>query len=182
MILSFELLQLPADSEDLIAFLTSQDWPFHGHGRPDRERVLRGIESGFYESSNHRSFWALGPQGEKWGLIRLFDLDDIPGGYPLFDLRIAESQRGQGLGFQAVKWLTSYLFETWPELQRVEGTTRVDNVAMRRAFVKSGYAKEGHYRKAWDGVDSIHYGILRQDWLSGGVTLVDWDDEPAARK
>ncbi len=120
-------------------------------------------------------------QEERIGLIRLFDLQDIGSGSPLFDLRILERYRGQGVGNKAVAWLTRFAFETWPELNRIEGTTRVDNMAMRAIFQKCGYVKEGHYRKTWpaiDGqkVDTVQYSILREDWISGTPTLVTWND------
>lgn len=174
----FEQMQLPEQSEELVHFLLASRWPFHGYAELSRERVLASLEKGFYTGSNHQSFWILGPQQEKWGMIRLFDLDDIGDGYPLFDLRIAETQRGKGLGKLAVRWLTTYLFASWPELDRIQGTTRSDNLGMRKVFRQCGYAKEGHYRKSWDGFDAIHYGILREDWQSGNVTPVNWHDEP----
>ena len=76
------------------------------------------------------------------------------------------------------------MFETYPGLRRFEGQTREDNVAMRTVFVRSGWAKEAHYRQAWpvEGSEpkaSIAYGILRRDWQTGTVTPVDWDDLPS---
>ncbi|MCM4076910.1 hypothetical protein [Paractinoplanes hotanensis] len=46
-------------------------------------------------------------------------------------------------------------------------------------FRACGFVKEAHYREAWPGSDgrlhdTIGYGILRRDWLSGSVTPVDW--------
>jgi RimJ/RimL family protein N-acetyltransferase len=110
----------------------------------------------------------------------LFDLDDDS---PLFDIRLDPAFRGMGLGFQAVNWLTDYLFRTWPNLLRIEGTTREDNLAMRKVFRKCYYAKEGHYRKAWatssgDLLDTVQYGILREDWGAKKVTPLRWNDEP----
>lgn len=179
--LRFVRMALPQEAHLLADWLSGEDWPFHGQDRPSRAKVLAAVEAGHYDGSNHRSFWILGPAQERCGLIRLFDLDDIGDGYPLFDLRLSSQWRGQGLGRQALAWLTRYLFETWPELRRIEGTTRQDNTAMRRVFRHCGYVKEGHYRQSWPGegtyYDTIHYAILRQDWLSGQSTPVDWDDE-----
>ena len=93
-------------------------------------------------------------------------------------LLVQRGARGQGIGRRAVEWLTEYLFETWPILDRIEATTRQDNLAMRKALIRNHYAKEGHYRKAWDGHDTIQYAILREDWQSGTVSPVNWDDEP----
>jgi len=67
-------------------------------------------------------------------------------------------------------------------MRRIEGTTRQDNRAMRRLFLRCGYAKEAHYRDAWpaqDGTihDAVGYAILRRDWSAGTVTPPQWDDE-----
>ena len=83
------------------------------------------------------------------GFIRLFDLDDVDDDYPLFDLRIRAAYRGRGLGKCAVQWLMKYLFERYPQLDRIVGTTRVDNSSMRKTFRFCGYVKEGHFRKDW---------------------------------
>lgn len=68
---------------------------------------------------------------------------------PLFDLRIATDHRKQGIGMAALRFLTAYVFDNYPNKHRIEGTTRVDNVAMRLAFASVGYVKEAHYRQAW---------------------------------
>ncbi len=53
---------------------------------------------------------------------------------------------------------------------------------MRKTFRRCGYLKEGHYRKDWmsstgEKFDTVKYGILRDDWLTGKSTPVDWNDE-----
>jgi ribosomal-protein-alanine N-acetyltransferase len=67
---------------------------------------------------------------------------------------------------------------------RRKGQTRVDNVAMRKTLPRCGWVEEPHYRAAWpahDGrlMDSVGYGLLRSDRLSGQPTPVDWFDDPA---
>ena len=176
--LHFQMIRVPDDAEALADWLFSEVWPYHSPSSLSREQTVQRILEGAFSGSNQRTFW-ITYQGERAGLVKLFDLDDIGDGYPLFDLRIRQAFRGQGIGEQALKWLTRYLFESWPELERIEGTTRHDNLAMRRVFRKCGYLKEGHYRQAWKGFDAIHYSCLRQDWESGTVTPVNWDDEPS---
>lgn len=180
---SFEPVSFPNDKDRLVNFLTSEEWPFHVNNRLSKEKVCGMIEEGTFDGSNHESFWILDEHKKEIGFIRLFDLEDVEDGYPLFDLRIRAKYRGRGLGKAAVQWLTRYLFEKHPKLERIVGTTRVDNSAMRRTFRSSGYVKEGHYRKDWsssDGssFDTVKYGILREDWLSGTTTAVRWNDEP----
>lgn len=177
MTLRFEKIMLPHESELLMAFLCGETWPFHS-GQPTRESVNSAIATHAYDNPNVQTFWIRHADGQELGLIKLFDLEDIGDGAPLFDLRIKAAARGQGIGKAAVTWLTNHLFESWPQLQRIEGTTRQDNWAMRHVFATCGYLKEGHFRQAWQGYDAIQYAILRQDWESGRSSPVNWDDQP----
>lgn len=179
--IKFRPLILPNEADLLAEWLTSDEWPFHSNPNVTKERVVESIEKGLYSEPDNKTFWIIGPREERIGLIRLFDLEDIGDGSPLFDLRIQKEYRGQGIGKTAVQWLTKFLFENWSELRRIEGTTRVDNLSMRSIFRKCGYVKEGHYRKSWptsEGPwsDTVQYAILREDWLSGTPTLVTWND------
>ncbi len=180
--ISFSPLTLPGDEGRLVSFLTSEEWPFHVNNRLTQEKVLAMIGEGLFNGSNHESFWILDEENTEIGFIRLFDLDDIDDGYPLFDLRIRANYRGQGLGKAAVLWLTNFLFEKHPKLERIVGTTRADNFAMRKTFRSCLFVKEGHYRKDWsaangESFDTVKYGILREDWITGKTTLVLWNDE-----
>lgn len=180
--LSFPPLQLPAEQELLIDWLTCETWPFHVNPHLSWDDVLQWIESGTFTGTDHQTFWIMSTTQERVGLIRLYDLDDVDDGYPLFDLRIQAAYRGQGIGTQAVQWLTRYLFETWPQLERIAGTTRHDNQAMWQVFRHCGYAKEGHFRQDWNGsdgkqYDTIQYAILREDWVNQTITPVLWPDE-----
>lgn len=180
--LDFRPLILPTETETLAIWLSNEVWPFHSSSNVTKERVYELIEKGFYSEPNNRTFWIVAAKNnERLGLIRMFDLDDIGDGSPLFDLRILSKYRGQGIGKVAVTWLTKFLFDNWSELRRIEGTTRVDNLPMRNIFRKCGYVKEGHYRKSWpthEGhwSDTVQYAILREDWISGKPTLVTWND------
>ncbi|KAB8189165.1 GNAT family N-acetyltransferase [Nonomuraea phyllanthi] len=177
--IDFSRFSEPADTEGLVEFLTGEEWPFHA-GIPDAEATRKRAVDGLYDNEESRTFWILTDDGRRAGLVRLQDLTDDT---PMFDLRVAKAWRGRGLGTAAVSWLTSYLFKEFPEITRIEGSTRQDNRAMRAVFRKCGYVKESHYREAWpspDGTchDSIGYAILRRDWVSGTVTVPDWNDEP----
>ncbi|MEW9554528.1 GNAT family N-acetyltransferase [Nonomuraea sp. NPDC050783] len=168
-----------AEADALADFLAGEDWPYHA-GTQDRETVRRRAAEGGYDDASNRTFWILA-DGERAGLVRLQDLDEDT---PMFDLRVRAAWRGRGIGTAAVGWLTRHVFTELPEVNRIEGTTRQDNHAMRAAFRRNGYAKEAHYRQAWpapDGTlrDAVGYAILRGDWLSGRVTAPDWDDERA---
>jgi RimJ/RimL family protein N-acetyltransferase len=179
-LIEFSRFSPDADTEALVGFLTGEEWPFHA-GVQEAEAIRRRAAEGVYDDEESRTFWVVA-DGERAGLVRLQDLADDT---PMFDLRVRAAWRGRGLGTAAVRWLTSYLFEEFPEVRRIEGQTRQDNHAMRAVFRRCGYAKEAHYREAWpaaDGTgyyDTVAYAVLRRDWLSGTVTLPDWDDEVA---
>jgi RimJ/RimL family protein N-acetyltransferase len=156
-------LAWPDDEPDVVTFLTSNEWPFHADPNPTVDDV--GEMS--FVGDDVVSFWIA--DGEvRVGLIRVFDLDDIDDGSPLFDVRIAETHRGRGVGRAAVGWVTAHLFATYPNLRRIEATTRADNAAMQAVFAATGYQLEGRLREAWkqaDGTwhDSLAYGILRRE-------------------
>lgn len=66
-------------------------------------------------------------------------------------------------------WLTDHLFSTYLELDRIEATTRHDNLAMQRVFDHCSYRLEGRMLEAWanaDGTrsDTLAYAILRREW------------------
>ncbi|MEU0136324.1 GNAT family protein [Streptomyces sp. NPDC006296] len=177
--MSFERVSA-SDSLPLISFLTSDNWPFHALPEVDRETAGQWVAEGRFASEESRSFWVRA-DGATAGLVRLMDLGDRT---PLFDLRLRAADRGRGIGTATVTWLTRYLFEEFPGVHRIEGTTRQDNRPMRRVFVRCGYVKEAHYRDAWPSADggihdAVGYAVLRRDWLSGTVTTPQWDDEPA---
>ncbi len=140
---------------------------------------MRATDNGRYYGNEVRSFWIMNETERRIGLIRLFDLSDPT---PMFDLRIKTSHRGRGIGAEALRWLTDFVFETMPDKIRIEGYTRRDNRAMRRVFRKCGYVKEAHHRKSWpseSGIyyDSVGYGITRYDWKNNITTPVEWNDE-----
>jgi RimJ/RimL family protein N-acetyltransferase len=161
----------PDEGDALRQFLTAEEWPFHVVSHPDPRDLQRQLDNGVYDAA----FW-ITDGAEKIGLIRLMDLEDDT---PLFDLRISRSARGKGTGTAAVQWLTTHVFTNYAT-NRIEGTTREDNHAMRRVFTKAGYVKEAHYRQAWPNAghpyDAIGYAILRHDWESGTTTPVNWSD------
>jgi RimJ/RimL family protein N-acetyltransferase len=142
------------DLDELVRFLTAEEWPFHVHPKPDPSEIKLHPDT----------YWIT---EDRLGVVRLMDLDD---GTPLFDLRVSAKARGRGVGRHAVRWLTSHIFTNYAT-NRIEGTTREDNHAMRRVFDRTGYVQEARYREAWPGPDRVYdavgYAILRREWLSG---------------
>lgn len=163
MALRFDPVRLPDDGDELVAFLTANAWPFHGTAAltPAAAAEVTVV------SDDVASFWICDGD-ETVGLVRLLDLTDLADGSPLFDLRIANAHRGRGIGRQAVEWLTGHLFGTYPELHRIEATTRDDNAAMQAVFARCGWRLEGRFVEAWknaDGTrnDALVYAILRRE-------------------
>ena len=162
--LSYRTIDPVRDRSAVVDFLVGGTWPFHGKSRPTVEQAAR-VKLGPPEEA--RAFWVV-EHDERIGFIRLFDLEDADDGSVQFDLRIAVAHRGRGIGRQAVAWLTRYLFETYPQLHRIEASTRADNDAMRRVLGQNGYRLEGLLRETWrsdDGTryDTALYGRLRHE-------------------
>ncbi|MDX8037615.1 GNAT family N-acetyltransferase [Lentzea sp. BCCO 10_0856] len=165
----------PGEAAALADFLAGEPWPFHAAETVQREDVLGRVAEGYYDDE---TYW-IEIGGERAGIVRLFDLEDET---PMFDLRISARHRGKGLGRAAVQWLTDRLFGEYPHVERIEGTTRQDNAAMRRVFGRCGYVKEAHYRRAWPDAsghrhDSVGYAIIRRDWQTGETTVPDFHDD-----
>jgi RimJ/RimL family protein N-acetyltransferase len=74
--------------------------------------------------------------------------------------------RGRGIGTLAQRLLVDHLFAT-TELDRIEASTDIDNIAEQRALEKAGFRREGVLRGAQlrGGVrrDLVHYGLVRGD-------------------
>ncbi|ROS75923.1 RimJ/RimL family protein N-acetyltransferase [Curtobacterium sp. PhB130] len=169
-----------SDRGALLLFLTTEDFPFHVRRTISTADAERAIDGGAYRDDDHDTFWLEHDELGRIGIARLEDLSDP---VPLFDLRIAGSHRGHGLGVPALLALTDHVFRTMPEVTRFEGQTRDDNTAMRRVFADAGWVKEAHYREGWPVAGgspraSVGYGILRRDWETGTTTPVPWDDSP----
>jgi RimJ/RimL family protein N-acetyltransferase len=155
----------PSDAATLGRFMAESEWPFHYERSVDANWVRGRLESGHFFGDDTRSFWMRSEAGEPLGVARIFDLADAT---PLFDLRVAATARGKGVGTLALRGLTLWHFSEHPAALRLGGYTRHDNVAMRRVFEKCGFQQEALHRKAWrvDGgepLDAVGYAILREE-------------------
>jgi RimJ/RimL family protein N-acetyltransferase len=100
-----------------------------------------------------------------------------PEGSPpgVFDVGIElfrRRDRGRGLGRQALGLLTAHLFDSGLA-ERVQGSTAVSNVAMRRVFEHLGFAEEGMMRafmptSAGARETYVLYGVTRAEWTMHG--------------
>ncbi|MCS5486017.1 GNAT family N-acetyltransferase [Curtobacterium sp. C1] len=161
----------PVGRSWLVAFLTTNRFPFHVTSAPTRNGVERRVADGDFSGPAHALF-RVEADGAAVGMVALDDLDD---GAPLIDVRLAERARGRGLGVPVVRALAGTVFAGYPDVDRLEAQTRDDNVAMRKVLVRCGWVQEAQYRRAWpvEGSaprDSVAYGLLREDHRSGRVT------------
>jgi RimJ/RimL family protein N-acetyltransferase len=117
---------------------------------------------------------AIASDGRLLGSIQAYR-DGVPAG--VFGLGIElfnASDRGRGLGTEAVALLTAHLFDR-VEARRVEAGTAEDNVAMRQVLGRLGFRQEGVLR-GWypsedgDGVDCVMYGMTRYDYEEAKTT------------
>jgi [ribosomal protein S5]-alanine N-acetyltransferase len=79
-------------------------------------------------------------------------------------------QRGKGYGAEAVALLTSWLFERGVA-ERVQASTAVRNVAMRRVLEKLGFTFEGVMRAF------MPVGSGREDFALYAVTKAEWSSK-----
>jgi RimJ/RimL family protein N-acetyltransferase len=164
-------VDVSGERDELSAWLTQDEWPFHANLRLTTEQVEQFIDDGLFDGPGIESFWISYGDYGRVGLLRIFDMDPLGQDAPRFDIRIGRRFRNREIGRQAVLWMTDYLFGRWPLLERIEGTTRGDNIAMQTVFVRCGFVKEGHLRRAWRSADNsiydaIIYAIIRSDWSS----------------
>lgn len=177
--ITFTRIDPAREVEDLVSFMTSNAWPFHVNSTPHRTHIEDAVSAGAYRDEDNDSYWI---DHEHLGRIGFFRLEDLSDDTPVFDMRIAEKFRGKGLGAEVLTAATGWVFGKFPQIERFEGQTRDDNLAMRKVFLRCGWVKEAHYRRGWpvDGGEpraSVAYAILRTDWENGTITPVPWDDD-----
>jgi [ribosomal protein S5]-alanine N-acetyltransferase len=76
-------------------------------------------------------------------------------------LWIAEKYSGRGYGTRVVRELMCYAFEKL-QMEKLEASVYVGNVASRRIFEKNGFQLEGTIRKA-----TKKRGVFLDDWVLG---------------
>lgn len=176
--ITLTLVDLPEDGPELVALVSSQEYPFHVRRAPTVEQVEARLVDGSFLDEDHATYWVDHTTEGRIGVVTLEDLSEDT---PMLDLRLVTQARGRGLGLTVLEAVTTLVFTTMPEVRRFEGQTREDNVAMRRTFLRAGFLKEAHYREGWpvqDGAPlaSVAYAILRSDWETGTTTPFVWED------
>ena len=98
----------------------------------------------------------------------------FPPGVFEFGITLFEAaDRGKGYGREATELMTTHLFEA-ADAGRVQATTAVDNVAMRRVLEALGFVHEGTLQAFMPGPDG------REDYTMYAVTREAWEGRPRA--
>lgn len=75
-------------------------------------------------------------------------------------------ERRQGVGTKAHQLLIKQVFQLNPQVQKIEALTDIENQAEQRVLEKSGFQKEGVFRRKYQlrGQirDMVSYGLLRE--------------------
>jgi RimJ/RimL family protein N-acetyltransferase len=81
-------------------------------------------------------------------------------------ISLAPAARGRGIGSRAQRLLAERLFAT-TDVDRVEASTDVENVAEQRSLERAGFVREGVLRSAQSRADGRHdlvvYSLIRSD-------------------
>lgn len=95
--------------------------------------------------------------------LQNIDRENISGHTAEFACIIGEKDYwGQGIGTEAIKILFAYGFQTL-NLHRIWLGTTVTNIGMKRVAEKLGMTEEYGFHKE-NEVDTIQYGILKEEW------------------
>ncbi|MEM7332745.1 MAG: GNAT family protein [Chloroflexota bacterium] len=85
-------------------------------------------------------------------------------GIVIFD----EANWARGFGFEALGLWSQHLFDTMPELVRLDLRTWSGNMGMMKLAKKCGYKEEARFRMArivnGKYFDGMGYGVLRSEW------------------
>ena len=113
-------------------------------GAPTREQIVRRVEHSGAFVDGHLEL-AVEIDGRLSGSIQARAPERaLPPGVCELGIELVPEVRGRGAGTEAVRLLGLYLLEHgYP---RVQASTAVDNVAMRRALERAGFAFEGVQR------------------------------------
>ncbi len=160
-----------ADLEPLWA-ARQADEDFPARARPGaRQRLRSQLERG---PTLERDGWlALGIEvdGRLVGDVQArHPKNAMPPGVYEIGISLFDAERGKGIGRRAVQLFTDLLFEAHGA-GRVQGSTAIDNLAMRRVFDALGWTFEGVLRSFWPAgngrrEDYALYAVTRADWAS----------------
>jgi RimJ/RimL family protein N-acetyltransferase len=162
----------PGLREQLVTFFSAQAFPMHLRTTWTREEIEQRIASGAYDDCDVRAVLVDDT------IVGYVVIEDASGSVAMLDLRLAESWRNRGVGTHALRLASDLAFTELPT-ERLEGVTREDNVAMRRALRSCGFVLESYYRSGWTAeppMAALGYARLKADWERDRVTPVPWEE------
>jgi RimJ/RimL family protein N-acetyltransferase len=145
------------------------------------KKKYEAIEKEVDESKRLFHFTIRGREdGRLLGFVRIEGIEWTHG---IGSLKLAigdPAERNKGYGSQALQLILRYAF-TELNLYRLSAVVGGDNPAALRFFQRAGFVEEVRRRKALlrDGQtwDSIHLGILRDEWLASNAKAEDRDEK-----
>jgi RimJ/RimL family protein N-acetyltransferase len=147
---------------------TEQEQPFNFFEQTDRPpRLSEGIPLGGFNTADHGRLIIELTERTIIGDLSWHRVTYGPNPESsAFNIGIAlrPDHRGLGHGARAQRLIAGHLFDT-SDVNRVEASTDVDNVAEQRALTKAGFTREGIVRGAQFRAGAFHdlvlYSILR---------------------
>lgn len=145
------------------------DLEFLGDYAPIMQYPMSFLEKTFDESSNDNKMFIIEKKdGTRIGMIHYFM---VRSGDPYKLLEIGytliPSERNKGYCTEALKIIVDFIFLS-KEVERIQATTDIENIASQKVLEKSGFTKEGIVRKMLFSkgkfADSALYSILREEW------------------
>jgi RimJ/RimL family protein N-acetyltransferase len=166
----------PEDVDLLVAARAVGSSPNTAGEQQVRRRLARRVESSgrFHEG---RLDFGIEVRGRLVGSIEARQPREglPPGAYEIGISFFDAADRGRGLGTVAVRLFVEHLFSD-PQTHRVQASTWVDNVPMRRVLEKLGFALEGVMRAFMPTA-----GGERHDYALYAVTRDDWERRDESR-
>jgi len=102
------------------------------------------------------------------GCVSLYDLDQRNEIEHEIDYWLGEKYRGQGLLVETLDLVFNFAFKKL-KIHRIWAEVFGDNFTSQKILKKLGFKKEGYHREAyWHASrwrDSVHYGLLSQEFL-----------------
>ncbi len=122
-------------------------------------------ENGWWEEHEGRLL-ITDKQHRRLGMIGFFKNRRFDEGYEIGYGIFRGEDRGQGVGTEALRLMSAYLFEAKP-IERLQLVIGKSNIASRRIAEKCGYQFEGTMRKQGfingEYIDQVMYSLLRSE-------------------
>jgi len=152
------------EKEDLLFWKEwENDIDFMGEYQSLKQRTLKDLEKQYDERAEEQWFFIEKKDGTRIGTIRHRPVSTSQ----QISYGLLASERGKGYCSEAVKIIVDYLFLS-KNIIRVQAHVDARNMASQRVLEKTGFKKEGTFRKEYfvrgEWSDWSLYSILREEW------------------